>query len=281
MKKELIKNAIFEAYNEFKARNELKKFILSELLKAINDDEPKDWITIKGNHIPILKGQTKKEAAKDFVEEKQKDNKSESKEDSKNVLEQSTNYVKSLPKKQQDAIISYTDDDRYTKINAYLRDERGNIDTKTEQTLKALDKAFEKAELTSDLTVYRGVRADFIERALKDTTFKDRFEQTFFKTPKDFELENIKNHFIGQEFTENGFMSTSYDKSKAFQDTEIMLTVNLKKGIKAMNISSLSVHDEAEILVNHGYKFIIRDVQIDKNPYGKARWNFILDSLPV
>lgn len=41
---EKIKNAIFEAYNEFKTRNELKKFILSELLKAVNEDR---WITLK------------------------------------------------------------------------------------------------------------------------------------------------------------------------------------------------------------------------------------------
>lgn len=41
-----IKEAIFEAFETITARNELKEFIKSELLKAINEDQ---WITIKPN----------------------------------------------------------------------------------------------------------------------------------------------------------------------------------------------------------------------------------------
>jgi hypothetical protein len=35
-------------------------------------DNVKDWITINGNHIPVTEGQTKSEAANNFLKEKQK-----------------------------------------------------------------------------------------------------------------------------------------------------------------------------------------------------------------
>lgn len=37
-----------------------------------SDDDIKEWITVKGNHIPIKKGQTKEEAVKSFLDEKKK-----------------------------------------------------------------------------------------------------------------------------------------------------------------------------------------------------------------
>jgi hypothetical protein len=36
-----------------------------------NKKEPKEWITVKGNHIPIYEGQTKEDAIQDFLENKQ------------------------------------------------------------------------------------------------------------------------------------------------------------------------------------------------------------------
>ena len=280
---------------EKKAKNSLTSIFAEAIAEVVtnclgecrnNEKEKGIWKTIKGTHIFIKDGESIEQAFKratgknlsDKTQEKDTDKQKESQND---VLNLSKQYVESLTKPQKEALTIYTDDERYTKINAYLRGERGNIDTKTDKTIKELDKAFKNAELSSDITVYRGVRADFIEKALEDTKFKDRFEQTFFKTPKEFELDNIKNHFVGKEFAEKGFMSSSYDKNKAFQNVEIMLTVNLKKGAKALNVSSLSAHDEAEILINRGYNFRISDVQIDKNPYGKARWNFMLDMIPL
>lgn len=40
-----------------------------ERLIAKNDDET-EWITVKGNHIPIKKGQSKAEAVKEFLDKK-------------------------------------------------------------------------------------------------------------------------------------------------------------------------------------------------------------------
>lgn len=35
-----------------------------------NDEDIKEWITVRGNHIPVMKGQTKEEAVKGFIEKK-------------------------------------------------------------------------------------------------------------------------------------------------------------------------------------------------------------------
>lgn len=52
------------------------KFIqLKEIVKRyemLNGEEPKEWITMKGNHIPIKEGETKEEAVKKFLKDKNK-----------------------------------------------------------------------------------------------------------------------------------------------------------------------------------------------------------------
>lgn len=52
------------------------KFIrLKEIVKRyemLNEEEPKEWITMKGNHIPIEEGETKEEAVKKFLKDKNK-----------------------------------------------------------------------------------------------------------------------------------------------------------------------------------------------------------------
>lgn len=65
MEYDLIIDALKEAIKEYKARNELKSFIKSELIKAINGDK-EQWITISGNHIKIEDGETPKQAFKKF-----------------------------------------------------------------------------------------------------------------------------------------------------------------------------------------------------------------------
>ena len=44
---------------------------------AMDEEEPKDWITVKGTHVPIMEGESKKEVAKKFVEEKSDNDKSD------------------------------------------------------------------------------------------------------------------------------------------------------------------------------------------------------------
>ena len=63
-------------------RYESAMIAVNALEVAMNEDKKEDieWITVKGNHIPVKKGQSKEEAVADFIESKHK---SESKQDDK------------------------------------------------------------------------------------------------------------------------------------------------------------------------------------------------------
>lgn len=48
-----------------------KKLPLSAIIRQyMNEEEPEEWITVRGNHIPIMKGESKDEAVKKFLEKK-------------------------------------------------------------------------------------------------------------------------------------------------------------------------------------------------------------------
>ena len=195
---------------------------------------------------------------------------------SKEVIKQSANFVNSLNEDEKTAIKVYTDDNEYTKINGYLRGDLKTLNKNNQKTIETLNNIMEKAEIQNDMTLYRGVRPDFVEKALNDKSFKQKFKNTYFEQPTEADIKLMKDHFIGKHFTEKGFMSTSYDKTKALEH-EIMLTVRAPKGTKAINVSPLSTHDEAEMLINKGYTCKISDMQIFNSPNGGKRWNFIID----
>ena len=77
------------------------------------DEEPEDWITIKGNHIPIFKGQSKREAAEKFIKE---------------VQEESKKYISEKPNeesKKEEGIIGskkeYTEEDYRRDLKEFER----------------------------------------------------------------------------------------------------------------------------------------------------------------
>lgn len=43
---------------------------MAEEYFKVNNSEDIEWITVKGNHIPIKKGQSKKEAIREFIKDK-------------------------------------------------------------------------------------------------------------------------------------------------------------------------------------------------------------------
>lgn len=60
-----------------------KCMILEFENKNVNNEDDIQWITVKGNHIPIKKGQSKDEAVKEFLEGKQSGTKDKSKDSEK------------------------------------------------------------------------------------------------------------------------------------------------------------------------------------------------------
>ena len=52
-------------------RYENAMIAVNALEVAMNEDKDIEWITVKGNHIPVKKGQSKEDAVKEFIESKQ------------------------------------------------------------------------------------------------------------------------------------------------------------------------------------------------------------------
>lgn len=95
---------------------------------ARNEDENVDWITVKGNYIPIEEGETKKEAVKKFIDKvrEKKDTKTTDTKEKKNTtsekekqiskdyaLMRSKDFVKSIdgnPKAQKEILFTNVDD---------------------------------------------------------------------------------------------------------------------------------------------------------------------------
>lgn len=109
---------------------------------ARNDDEDVDWITVKGNHIPIKEGETKKEAVKKFIDKvrekkatkttdiKEKKNTTSEKEkqiSKEYALMRSKDFVKSIDEnpKSQKEILFTNNDSTWLLVESWKKGEEG------------------------------------------------------------------------------------------------------------------------------------------------------------
>lgn len=202
-------------------------------------DENIKWITVKGNHIPIKKGQTEDEAVKAFLS------------------------------KVGDDSVKYYSEMGYADINNYLRGNQKTISEKSQNAIKSLDNKMNENILSSDKKVYRYLAPNF----LADTISEDLYDIQDEWEDGNITEENIKqykNKLIGKTFEEKGFMSTTTNP-KNIENKPFKMEINLNKGTKGLNIESDSKHkEENEFLVNRGTKIKIKDVKIeikDKRPH--------------
>lgn len=79
--------------------NENRDDIVEYRKTMVKDEEPEDWITINGNHIPVFKGQSKRDAVKKFIKDVQ--------EGAKKYFESESKGKKEEPKKES----GYTKED--------------------------------------------------------------------------------------------------------------------------------------------------------------------------
>ena len=185
------------------------------------------------------------------------------------TLEKLHAQTESLSKEEKEAFLVWIDEKFYMNINMYLRDVVFIKSTKLKKTIGYMESALKKSSLPQDIILYRIVRSDFIE-----TSFSNReISRLMMDYPKKNKrnLEKVRKALINKTFVEKGFMATSYDKNKLYK-SPIILKVNAKKGIRALAIDNISSEDEAEILIDKGYKWVISDVNYDKDKWGKTIW---------
>jgi hypothetical protein len=104
------------------------------------------------------------------------------------LVNQQDGFRRQLSGSQRQALSDYSANEQYTAINNHLR--HGKDIGKAAETLKGVDEAFDSpdAVLKEDVTVYRGVRANFFEKQGLDV-----------------------NNLVGTTITDKGFMSTTID----------------------------------------------------------------------
>ena len=170
--------------------------IVNELSVANEEnDDVSQWITIKGNHVPVKKGQSKEEVTKEFlnnvVEKKKNDNKKRKTTETREVktfkngndanvyFYSDLNYTKwafGLSKEEREIITDYTGD-RYSDINEYLRNGNTSSEEYSKKSIKILDNIIDKFELKEPIKVYRAISPEIAEK-IKDTYTDKAFQST-------------------------------------------------------------------------------------------------------
>lgn len=145
-----------------------------------------------------------------------------------------------------DAVVKYTGS-YYPRINQYLRGQRKQLDNETLSVIGGISKYINLSDKYIG-TSYRGITAD----------------RTMFD-----KLKPLKK---GNDYIENGFMSTSANKLVAedFADgTEYKIIFEIK-GKNGVDISSISdMQEEKEILFDKSSKFKITKIKVvDKKIFG-------------
>ena len=221
-----------------------------------NDDDI-EWITVKGNHIPIEKGQKKDEAVKEFLDGIQKPEAKE-KTDKKNNYEELTDEKEKewsdsldLSQEEKNALYDYTTD-LYNKINPLIErdlqgDDRFNEDfnNKLKNTVKLIDKSM--SEIPQDISLIHLAYENDLKKLLN--------------------VEELDNSIINKTFEKKPYTSTAYSKESKFyknmkdEKGRIELNIKAKKGTKAIPMEQFSFNKgEKEILLARNTKFKINNI---------------------
>lgn len=236
MYKDKVKQAIFEAFEYLKARNELKEFIKDELFKAINEDK---WITIHPHgddsedyrRLKLKDGETPKEAMQRmgwYEKRKAKD------EQVKKLIEELKAKIKKV------GGIKTVLGQKYTK---QLEELQGKA-TKTEENKidngllpsYANDFFKKKEEYEKARLKYHELLAEYQEKAKNDKKFKEyqeKIDEIYAQMSKigryndDFQkLVNKKNKIIDEKHVyEKEFFKEVYEA----QDKAASLNTNTDK----------------------------------------------------
>ncbi len=130
-----ILNGVFEHLAIVKNPRYEGAFIAANAYIACNkeDDDDIEWITVKGNHIPIREGQTKEEAIQEFIEDRSTGGYSDRNKSNRSIAaelqgkDNATNLAKRLGIKSSEVQTLYSDEwhhtnKNYTKTKYYYTD---------------------------------------------------------------------------------------------------------------------------------------------------------------
>lgn len=177
-----------------------------------------------------------------------------------------TEWYKTIDYDMQDAIERYTGH-MYSDINGLLRGEKVESKQLVADLSDKCYKALSKAKLPKDYVVRRGSdNASLL--GLTGNTGKS----------SDWLKKNAKS-LIGSVAEDKGFMSTTPIEGKGFVSTGVEYRILLPKGTNAQYVAPISqFHNEHEMLVNRGTRFVIEDILV-QDEYGSTGYKVYLRAL--
>lgn len=244
-----------------------------------NDEDIKEWITVRGNHIPVMKGQTKEEAVKGFIEkdkgeEEFSDNKKlswikkKNYQETKEKLEKNTGktFTNSEVTKMVDSVASYSLD--YIPIIAACSKFEGREKDYVEAVMDEADKkkAIEDMESIDKFLdnapkyngkAYRGLAFDILEG--NDFGFEE-FRQNYKKG-------NIVEFGAFSSWSKSESVAKQFSSMKAhnFDEEEDYLgsaqvkfvLENSSQGVEIENLCESPY--QQEVLFKRNSKFRVKD----------------------
>lgn len=238
--------------------------VMSEFQAMNWVENPERWITMKSQPVPVEKGQSSKDAAKRFLEEKGRKlkdrdegsvesytGKAKSFESTEEIekffgesgaplLERRKNPAQqwqfSLSATQKKYIHDYTAD-MYGDINNYLRGREYGKSYNVKEAVENLDKAIEDFPLSEDIRVFRAINPD---------AFKGK------------DLKKL----IGERYTDKGYMSSSPYLYSTGVNKDLVFDIVVPKGKgRGAWVNGLSGFKgkEYEFLLKRGGNFVITD----------------------
>lgn len=176
------------------------------------DGDVIDFITIKGNHIPVKEGQTKKEVAKSFVESKKDEKKPTNikiKQSQKKVESAMSDIInKELPKKRDELSKSKTQMRKDIESGNMTQEKRRQFEKKHTQLEKEIEKFKKEAEQL------RYSREKQIE---KENTQNDKPQKETYMVPKNKRRKNnqaIRNFLNKYSSSEDKNIQQKEENSK-------------------------------------------------------------------
>lgn len=163
-----------------------------------------------------------------------------------------SNWVDNLTPHENKAIQDYARGG--SDVNKYLRGYSETINQDEIRRVYEINKALDKAEIPSDMTVYRGTGVSAIKEYLP---YRGQITE-----------DTIKN-LVGQKIKDDAFMSTSVLKEASFHGKDVSWIINAPKGSNGAYIGTISRYgkQELEVLFNVGQEMVVKEAKI--TPEGK------------
>ena len=181
---------------------------------------------------------------------------------SRSAIEESQSFWDTMDEYEKASARGYSDRDISFEINNHLYN-GAPISKEARKMMEWLDQALQRASLPVDMVLYRGV------------------------SPEIWELMkcNYKYTMPGKVFPAEGFISTTYDRTRAWKyasekaksaDEIAMIEVHARKGTHALSLEAHSYSPEdKEILINRGTKFKVVEARKDGNVM-KLIWEVVV-----